>query len=108
MKFLSYSIEGVSSELRNEKLLSEIMIYDYLIWLPDGSNLSIPGFFSFTKERTKHKKAKRHSGVITVLVRKEIRKDVKVFSSSGTNLFGVNWISISLILIRMFMYALLD
>ena len=40
--------------------------------------------FSFTKGRTKNKKTKRHSGGITVLVRKEIRKGVKFFSSSST------------------------
>ena len=53
LKFLSYNIEGVSSKLRNEKLLSEIMKYDFIslveTWLPDGSNLNIPGIFHSQK-----------------------------------------------------------
>ena len=60
MKFLSYNIEGVSSKLRNKNLLSEIMKYDFIslveTWLPDGSNLSIPGLFFHSRkgeQRTK-------------------------------------------------------
>ena len=68
--------------------MSEISKYDFVTlvetWLPDGFSINIPCFYSFTKGKTKHKKAKSHSGGITVLVRKEIRQDVKFFSSSGT------------------------
>ena len=60
LKFLSYNIDGVSGKLRNEKLLSEmIMKYDFIslveTWLPDGGNLSIPGFFRSQKGEQKIK-----------------------------------------------------
>ena len=88
LKFQSYNIEGLSNKLSNQDLLSEISKYDFVTLvetcLPDGFNINIPGFYSFTKGRTKHKKAKRHSSGITVLVRKEIKQGVKFFSSSST------------------------
>ena len=88
LKFQSYNIEGLSDKLSNQDLLSEISKYDFVTlvetWLPDGFNINIPGFYSFTKGRTKHKKAKRHSGGMTDLVKKEIKQGVKFFSSSST------------------------
>ena len=88
MKFLCYNIEGLSGKLNNEEFLSNIVKYDFITlvetWLPDGKNINIPGFYSFTKGRRKHKNAKRHSGGITILVRKGIRKGVKFLSSSST------------------------
>ena len=67
LKFLSYNIEGVSSKLRNEKLLSEIMKYDFIslveTWLPDGSNLSIPGFFHSQKGEQRIKRLNDTLGV---------------------------------------------
>ena len=66
-KFLSYNIEGVSGKLRNEKLLSEIMKYDFIslveTWLPDGNNLSIPGFFYSQKGEQRIKKLSDTLGV---------------------------------------------
>ena len=88
LKFGSHNIEGLSNKLSNQDLLSEISKYDFVTlvetWLPDEFNINIPGFYFFTKRRTKHKKAKRHSGGIIVLVRKEIKQGVKFFSSSST------------------------
>ena len=54
LKFLSYNIEGVSSKLRNEKLLSEIMKYDFI---------SIPGFFHSQKGEQRIKKPNDTLGV---------------------------------------------
>ena len=40
-----------------------------------------PGFYSFLKGRPKHRKAKRFSAGISVLVKKSLWKGVKFFSS---------------------------
>ena len=51
--------------------------------MPDGEILNIPGFYSFSKGRPKHNKAKRFSAGISVLVKKSLRKEVKFFSSAS-------------------------
>ena len=67
LKFQSYNIEGLSDKLRNQDLLSEISKYHFVTlvetWLPGGFNINIPGFYSFTKGRTKHKKLNVTVGV---------------------------------------------
>ena len=85
LKFLSYNAEGLSGKINNNEFLSHINKYDFVTlvetWMPDGETLSIPGFYSFSKGRATHRKAKRFSVGISVLVKKSLRKGVKFFSS---------------------------
>ena len=85
LKFLSYNVEGLSSKINNNEFLSHINKHDFVtlaeIWMHDGESLNIPGFYSFSKGRPKHRKAKRFPAGISVLVKKSFRKGVKFFSS---------------------------
>ena len=88
LKFLSYNVEGLPSKINNNEFLSHINKYDFVTlvetWMPDGETLNIPGFYSFSKGRPKHRKAKRFSAGISVLVKKSLRKGVKFFSSASS------------------------
>ena len=43
-------------------------------------------FYSYSKCRSKHKRAKQNSGGITVLIKNDVRKGVKFFSSKSDRL----------------------
>ena len=85
LKFLSYNIEGLSGKINNDEFLSHINKYDFVTlvetWMPDVETLNIPGFYSFSEGRPKHRKAKKFSVGISVLVKKSLRKGVKFLSS---------------------------
>ena len=87
LKFCSFNIEGLGEKLEDEKFLEIIQKFDFITlvetWKPEHEKISIDNFYSYSKCRSKHKKAKRHSGGITVLIRNDIRKGVKFFSSKS-------------------------
>ena len=87
LKFMSYNVEGLSPMLSDNSFIEKITKYDFIslieTWLPEGFNINIPGFYSMSKYRKKAKKARRHSGGITVLVKNSLRKGVKFFSSKS-------------------------
>ena len=77
--------------LSDKSFIEKIAKYDFIslieTWLPEGFNINIPGFFSMSKYRKKKtKKARRHSGGITVSVKNSLGKGIK-FSSSKSDRF---------------------
>ena len=90
LKFCSFNIEGLGEKLEEEKFLEIIQNFDFITlvqtWKPEYEEISIDNFHSYSKCCSKHKRAKRHSGGITVLIRNDIRKGVKFFSSKSDRL----------------------
>ena len=90
LKFCFFNIEGLGEKLEDEKFLEIIQKFDFITlvetWKPEYEKISIDNFYSVSKCRSKHKRAKRHSGRITVLIRNDIRKGVKFFSSKSDRL----------------------
>ena len=88
LKFFSFNIEGLCSKLEDHNLIEELGNYDIITlvetWLPTNRNIDLPGFYAFSKNRVKHKLAKRHSGGITVLIRTQLKKGVTFLSSKST------------------------
>ena len=86
MKFCSWNIEGVTKNVTDDNFIRDIKNYDFVslveTWLPHDLNLEIDVFYSFTKSRIKHAKAKRYSGGISLLVKFDLRKGIKILDSS--------------------------
>ena len=110
-KFMSYNVEGLLPMLSDNSFIEKITKYDFIslieTWLPEGFNINIPGFYSMSKYRKKAKKARRHSGGITVLVKNSLRKGVKFFSSKSDRFYGGNLTKLSSTLMMIFIAALL-
>ena len=87
LKFRSFKVKGLHNKLNDNNFVHSLSKYDFIIlaetWLPEKSTVNIPGYYVFNKHRLKSKKAKRHSGGISVLIRKPYRKGVKIFSSDS-------------------------
>ena len=47
-------------------------------WLPTKSEINIEGFYSFSKSRKKNRRARRHSGGISSLVKQNLKRGVKI------------------------------
>ena len=88
--YYTEDIEGLGEKLEDEKFLEIIQKFDFITlvetWKPEHEKISIDNFYSYSKCRSKHKKAKRHFGDITVLIKNDIRKGVKFFSSKSDRL----------------------
>ena len=84
---MSYNVEGLSPMLSDNSFIEKIAEYDFIslieTWLPEGVTLIFPVFTLMSKFREKAKKARHHSGGITVLVKSSLRKGVKFFSSKS-------------------------
>ena len=84
LKFKSFNVEGLHNKLNDNNFVNSLIKYDFITlvetWLPEKSTVNISGYYVFNKHRLKSKKAKRHSGGISVLIRKPYRKGVKIFS----------------------------
>ena len=87
LKFMSSNVEGLSPMLSDNSFIEKIANYDFIslieTWLPEGFNINIPGFYSMSKFKKKAKKARRHSGGITVLVKNSLRTEVTFFPSKS-------------------------
>ena len=90
LTFCSFNIEGLGEKLEDEKFLKIIQKFDFITlvetWKPEHEKISIDRVYSYSKCRSKHKRAKWHSGGITVLIKNDIRKGVKFFSSNSDRL----------------------
>ena len=86
LKFCSWNTEGVTKKVTDDNFIRDIKNYDFVslveTWLIHDLNLEVDGFYSFSKSRIKHAKAKRCSGVISVLVKSDLRKGIKSLNSS--------------------------
>ena len=99
LKFMSYDVEGLSPMLSDNSFIEKITKYDFIslieTWLPEGFNINIPGFYSMSKYRKKAKKARRHSGGITVLVKNSLRKGVNSFHLKVIDFYDGNLTKLS-------------
>lgn len=93
LKFCSWNIEGVTKKLSDNNFLRDIKEYDFVTlvetWLPHDLKLEIDGFYSFSKTRNKHSKAKRHSGRISLLVKTELRQGIKISGGKLRKTFSI-------------------
>ena len=82
LKFLTYNVEGLKSKLFDPSFLNMIMKYDIIIlletWFSEKQNLNIDEFWNYSQVRPKHQKAIRHSGGITILIKKCFRPGIKL------------------------------
>ena len=110
LKFMPDNVEGLSPMLSDNSFIEKIAKHDFIslieTWLPEGFNINIPGFYSMSKFRKKAKKARRHSGGITVLVKSSLRKRVKFFSSKVIDFYGGNLTKLSSNLVMIFIFLL--
>ena len=81
----SWNIQGVNNKLEDESVLQQIMRHDIICLLEthckETQELAIEGYQGHQIIRPKLRKAKRHSGGISVFVKKEIRKGIKFLKS---------------------------
>ena len=82
MKFCSFNVEGLFDKLLDEEFTQVIQSYDFITmvktWLPTKSKINIEGFYSFSKSRKKNKRARRYSGGISILVKQNLKRGVKI------------------------------
>ena len=72
MKFCSFNIERLGEKLEDEQFLDIIQKFDFVTlvetWTPEYEKISVGNYCAYSKCRSKHKMAKKHSGGITVLI----------------------------------------
>ena len=85
--FCSFNIEGLKNKLEEKEFYDTISKFDFITlvetWLPDQYKIDIPNFYVYSKCRKKHKKARRYSGGISVVIRKDLKAGVNFFSSKS-------------------------
>ena len=82
LNLLCFNVEGLNST-SEDPLFSELVTkHDICLltetWKGDDSKIDLTGFWDFHQIRPKHRKAFRHSGGISVLVKDELRPGIKV------------------------------
>ena len=69
-------------KLQDREFTQVIQSYDFITlvetWLPTKSKISIEGFYSFSKSGKKNKRARRYSGGISILVKQNLKRGVKI------------------------------
>ena len=82
MKLCSFNVEGLFDKLQGKEFTQVTQSYDFITlvetWLPTKSKISIEGFYSFSKSRKKNKRAKRYSRGISILVKQNLKRGVKI------------------------------
>ena len=82
MKFCSFNVEGLFDKLQDKEFTQVIQSYDFITlvetWLPTKSKISIEGFYSFSKSRKKNERARRYSGGISILVKQNLKRGLKI------------------------------
>ena len=86
IKILSFNVEGLASICDDPEFMSLADKHDICLltetWRKDDSKLNLSGFWDFSQIRPKHRKAFRHSGGITILVKHHIKPGIKVALST--------------------------
>ena len=107
--FCSFNIEGLKNKLEEKEFYDTISKFDFITlvetWLPDQYKIDIPNFYVYSKYRKKHKKARRYSGGISVVIRKDLKAGVNFFHLKVTSMYGVSSIKLFLILMKISMFA---
>ena len=95
MKFCSFNAEGLLDKLLDEEFTQVIQSYDFITlvetWLPTKSRINIEGFYSFSKSRKKNRRARRYSGGISILVKQNLKRGVKIIDGKCE---GVLWVKL--------------
>ena len=83
LKFLTYNVEGLKSKLIDPSFLDMIKKYDIIVLLETWFNnekqtINIDGFWDYSQVRPKHQNAIRHSGGISILIKKCFRPGIKL------------------------------
>ena len=90
LSFFTLNVEGLQTKLEDPCFVEHLYRFDFVVlvetWLPCDFRANIDGVYAFSKYRVKHPRAKRHSGGITILVKKEFRQGVK-FVDTGSDMF---------------------
>jgi len=94
IKFLSFNVEGLDSELEDVSFLELLNNHDICLlnetWRTDNSKIDLPGFWDFSVVKSKRTKRGRPSGKLTIFCKESIRKGVKIESFSE----GVVWLKL--------------
>ena len=92
MKFCSFNVEGLFDKLQDREFTQVIQSYDFITlvetWFPTKSKISIEGFYSFSKSRKKNKRARRYSGGISILVKQNVKRGVKIIDEKCEGFYG--------------------
>ena len=76
------NVEDLKGKLLDSDFLDTISCFDFVTsvetWLPTTYDFQLNDFYYFSVLRNKHNTAKRFSGGINLLVRKELRKGIKI------------------------------
>lgn len=87
LSFFTFNVEGLCSKLEDPSFINCLNKFDVIVlletWLPHGFQVNVPGFSSFSTYRRKHRKAKRCSGGLTILIKESLRKGVKFLPVSS-------------------------
>ena len=82
LAILSFNVEGLSAQLNDSSFHDLLNLHDINIltetWRSSDSKIELTGFWDYSQVRPKHKNAIRHSGGISILIRKELRKGIKI------------------------------
>ena len=95
LKLLAFNVEGLKFKLEDPTFLDLIFDHDICFlsetWKANDCKLSIPGYWDYSQVRPKHKRAIRHSGGITIMVKDSIRPGIKVAQDTE----GFIWLKMS-------------
>ena len=87
INFCSFNIECLKNKLEEKELCDTISKFDFITlvetWLPAQYKVDIPNFYVYSKNRKKLEKARRYSGGISVVIRKDLKAGFKFFSSKN-------------------------
>ena len=97
IRFCSFNIEGLKNKLEGKQFYNTIPKFDFITlvdtWLPNQYKVDIPSFYFYSKYRKKkHKKARRYSGCISVVIRKDLKAGVKFFHLKVISMYGISLI----------------
>ena len=85
-KVLSFNVEGLNSMLDEPSFNQLLAKHDICLltetWKKDETKLNIEGFWDDSQVRPKHRKAFRHSGGVTVMVKHALKPGIKVIQKA--------------------------
>ena len=94
LNLLCFNVEGLGSTFEDPAFSDLITKHDICLltetWKGDDTKIELPGFWDFHQIRPKHRKAFRHSGGISVLVKDQLRPGIKV----AHNTEGFIWLKL--------------
>ena len=72
IRFCSFNIEGLKNKLEEKEFYDTTSKFDFITlvetWLPDQYKIDMTNFYVYSKYQKKHKKARRYSGGISMVI----------------------------------------